>query len=321
MRRNFNQISPVPSLGQPPTAVRNSLKRSMLKRLFVGPNGIRSGWRALLFYGVLAFLIASSISLTRMVRAWLNMPRQLTTVLTPGRVLLNEGIFLFGVLVTSAIFARFEGRNFADYGLPARGAFGMRFLEGLVWGVALMSCVLLVLRATGNFYFGTTGLPLLKVAIYGVVWAAIFAIVGLTEGFAFSGYPLFALARGLGFWPAAGLLAVLFGSVHFGFNSGENWLGSVSLVIVGFLLPFTIRRTGTLWFAIGIHAAWDWAQSFLFGVPDSGVTITGHLLNPSFHGSKWMTGGTAGPEASIVTLLGYVFAFLLINLRFPENAL
>ncbi len=195
----------------------------------------------------------------------------------------------------------------------------MRFLEGLVWGVALMSCVLLVLRATGNFYFGTIGLPLLKGAIYGIVWAAIFAMVGLTEGFAFSGYPLFALARGLGFWPAAGILAVLFGSVHFGFNSGENWLGSISLMIVGFLLPFTIRRTGTLWFAIGIHAAWDWAQSFLFGVPDSGVTVAGHLLNPHFHGSKWMTGGTAGPEASIVTLLGYVFAFLLIDLRFPET--
>ncbi|MBZ5570137.1 MAG: CPBP family intramembrane metalloprotease [Acidobacteriia bacterium] len=247
------------------------------------------------------------------------MPRQPTTVLTPGRALLNEGVFLFGVLVTSAIFARVERRSFADYGLPVRGAFGARFLEGLLWGVALISCVLLVLRATGNFYFGSIGLTQEKTAVFAVLWAAVFAMVGVAEGFAFSGYPLFALARGLGFWPAAALLAVLFGSVHLAVNAGENWLGSVSLVIVGLLLAFTLQRTGSLWFAIGIHAAWDWAQSFLYGVPDSGITVAGHLLNPSFQGSKWMTGGTAGPEASVVTLLGYVFAFALINLRFPET--
>jgi membrane protease YdiL (CAAX protease family) len=232
---------------------------------------------------------------------------------------LNEGVFLFGVLGTSAIFARFERRSFADYGLPARGAFGARFWEGLLWGVALISCVLLVLRATGNFYFGSIGITPEKMAIFAVVWAAVFVMVGVAEGFAFSGYPLFALARGLGFWPAAAFLAFFFGSVHLAVNAGENWLGSVSLVIAGLLLAFTLQRTGSLWFAIGIHAAWDWAQSFLYGVPDSGITVAGHLLNASFHGSKWMTGGTAGPEASVVTLLGYVFAFALINFRFPET--
>jgi membrane protease YdiL (CAAX protease family) len=255
----------------------------------------------------------------RAVRAWLTLPRQPSTVVTPGRALLNEGVFLFGVLVTSALFARFERRSFADYGLPVRSAFGARFLEGLLWGVVLMSCVLLVLRATGNFHFGSIGLTTEEISLYAIVWAAVFAMVGLVEGFAFGGYPLFALARGLGFWPAAAILAVLFGSVHLAANAGENWLGSVSLVIVGVLMAFTLQRTGSLWFAIGIHAAWDWAQSFLYGVPDSGIIIAGHLLNPSFHGSKWMTGGTAGPEASVVTLLGYVFAFALINLRFPKT--
>jgi membrane protease YdiL (CAAX protease family) len=241
--------------------------------LFIGLNGVRSGWRVLLFYAVFAVLISSLVLVIRAVRAWLTVPHQPTTVLTPGRALLNEGVFLFGVLVTSAIFARFERRSFADYGLPVRGAFGARFLEGLLWGVALISCVLLVLRATDNFYFGSINLTLEKMAVFAVVWAAVFAMVGMAEGFAFSGYPLFALARGLGFWPAAALLAVFFGSVHIAVNAGENWLGSVSLVIVGLLLAFTLQRTGSLWFAIGIHAAWDWGQSFLYGVPDSGITV------------------------------------------------
>ena len=312
-------ISPSPPLPQTPVPAQNSPYGSSFKNLFIGSDGVRSGWRVLLFYAVLALLIASLILARRAVRAWLNMPPQPIGALTPSRMLLNEGMLLFGVLVTSAIFARFERRSFADYGLPVQGVFGAQFLEGLLWGVALMSCVLVVLRATGNFNFGSIGLPPQKILMFGLIWAIVFAMVGVTEGFAFSGYPLFALARGLGFWPAAGLLAVFFGSVHLVINAGENWLGSVSLVTVGLLLPFTIRRTGSLWFAIGIHAAWDWAQSFLYGVPDSGITVHGHLLNPSFHGSKWMTGGTAGPEASIVTLLGYVFAFALISLRFPET--
>jgi CAAX protease family protein len=272
----------------------------------------------LVFYSLLASLISLLVVAIRAIRALLSLPHHATNVLTPGRGLLNEGVFLFGVLFASAIFARFERRSFADYGLPLRGAFGARFLEGLLWGFALMTGMLLVLRATGNFYFGSLGLTPEKIPAFALLWAVLFVMVGVTEGFAFSGYALFALTRGLGFWPAAAVLAFLFGGLHLAVNAGENWLGSVNLFIVGLLLAFTLQRTGNLWFAIGMHAAWDWAQSFLYGVADSGVIVAGHLLNPSFQGSKWMTGGTAGPEGSVVTLLGYVFVFALINFRFPE---
>jgi membrane protease YdiL (CAAX protease family) len=180
-----------------------------------------------------------------------------------------------------------------------------------------MTGVLLVLTATGNFQFGSLGLSPEKIPAFAVLWALLFAMVGVAEGFSFSGYALFALTRGIGFWPAASILALLFGGVHLAANAGENWLGSVNLVIAGLLLAFTLQRTGNLWFAIGIHAAWDWAQSFFYGVADSGITVSGHLLNPSFQGSKWMTGGTVGPEGSVVTLLGYAFVFALIHFRFP----
>jgi membrane protease YdiL (CAAX protease family) len=312
-------IPPTPALQQTSPPIRNSPEGSSLKGVFIGLNGVRSGWRVLLFYSLLASLISFWVVASRAIRALLGLPHHATNVLTPGRLLLNESVFLFGVLFTSAIFARFERRSFADYGLPLRGASGARFLEGLLWGFALMTGMLLVLRATGNFYFGLLGLTPEKIPAFALLWAVLFVMVGVTEGFAFSGYALFALTRGLGFWPAAAVLAFLFGGLHLAVNAGENWLGSVNLFIVGLLLAFTLRRTGNLWFAIGMHAAWDWAQSFLYGVADSGVTVAGHLLNPSFQGSKWMTGGTAGPEGSVVTLLGYVFVFALIKFRFPEG--
>lgn len=294
--------------------------RRTFKSLFVGVNGVRSGWRVLLYCAVLAALVSSFVLVIWVVRVWLAVPKQPATVLTPGRAALIEGALLLGVLLTSAIFGRFEKHSLADYGLPVRGAAAARFLEGLLWGVALMSSVLLVLRLTGNFHFGPIALMPKQMAVFAIVWAGVFTLLGVAESFAFSGYPLFALTRGLGFWPAAALLAALFGSAHFFVNSGENWPGSVSLAIVGLLVAFTVLRTGSLWFAIGMHTAWDWAQSFLYGVPNSGITVAGHLLTPSFQGSPWMTGGSAGPEASIVTLVGYVFAFALISLRFPERA-
>lgn len=238
-----NQIPPTPALQPPPTP-----ERSSLKSFFIGLNGLRPGWRVLLFYSLLASLIVILIVTIRAISTWLGLPHLTTNVLTPARALLNESAFLFAVLFTSAVFARFERRTFADYGLPLRSAFGTRFLEGLLWGFALLAGVLLVLRATGNFHFGSLGLAPEKIPAFAALWAVLFIMVGVAESFAFSGYALFVLTRGLGFWPAAALLAFLFGGLHLASNAGENWLGSANLVIAGFLLAFTLQRTGNLWF-------------------------------------------------------------------------
>ena len=264
-----HMVTPIPPSPTGSTPIqRKPSENSSLNKLFIGSNGLRSGWRVLLFYALLTTLVFTLVVAIRAIKRALSVPLQVTSIVTPGRAFLNEGILLFAVLFAAFVFSRFEKCGFADYGLPVRGTFIARFLEGSLWGVALMSFVLLVLRATGNFYFGSIALRPEKIAAFAILWAVLFVMVGVAEGFALSGYPLFALARGLGFWPAAALLAFLFGALHLATNAGENWLGSLSLVIVGLLLAFTIQRTGNLWFAIGIHAAWDWAQSFLYGVPD-----------------------------------------------------
>ena len=83
-------------------------------------------------------------------------------------------------------------------------------------------------------------------------------------------------------------------------------------------LCLTLRRTGTLWFAIGWHFAFDWAQTFLFSTPNSGLTAPGHLLNASLTGSKWLTGGTAGPEASVFDLIVTTAGILLLMKVYPD---
>jgi hypothetical protein len=79
-----------------------------------------------------------------------------------------------------------------------------------------------------------------------------------------------------------------------------------------------LRRTGDLWFAIGLHAAWDWGETFFYGVPDSGMVGVGHLFASSLHGPRWLSGGNAGPEGSIVGLAFGVATVALIAWRFPQ---
>ena len=86
-------------------------------------------------------------------------------------------------------------------------------------------------------------------------------------------------------------------------------MGLSGAALIGLFFCLTLRRTGNLWFAVGFHASWDWGESFLYSVPDSGEKAPGHLLSSSFHGSPWLTGGSVGPEGS-------VFLFLVIALVF-----
>ncbi|HEY6291801.1 MAG TPA: hypothetical protein VI455_09615, partial [Terriglobia bacterium] len=79
------------------------------------------------------------------------------------------------------------------------------------------------------------------------------------------------------------------------------------------------RRTGSLWFAIGLHASWDYSESFLYSVPDSGAMIPGHLLNSSFHGPVWLTGGAVGPEGSALVFVVIGGLFLIFSLRHPKT--
>ncbi|MEI9904500.1 MAG: CPBP family intramembrane glutamic endopeptidase [Asticcacaulis sp.] len=80
----------------------------------------------------------------------------------------------------------------------------------------------------------------------------------------------------------------------------------------GVLLSVSIWRTGTVWWAIGFHAAWDWAQSYVYGVADSGLVAKGALMTTHAMGPTWLSGGTTGPEGSIVSIAVTVVAAIVI---------
>jgi membrane protease YdiL (CAAX protease family) len=181
----------------------------------------------------------------------------------------------------------------------------------------MLSAILLVLRALRHFQIDSVALAGGAIVRWALAWGVTFLAVSLSEELAFRGYWLFSMARRLRFWRAALFLSAVFGVAHLG-NKGENVLGIVHVVATGLLFCLMIRRTGNLWFAIGFHAAWDWAETFFYGTPDSGLLGAGRFLNSSVSGPNWLTGGSAGPEGSVFAFCVLLLCALLIHLRFPK---
>src|SRR6202035_2376049 len=147
---------------------------------------------------------------------------------------------------------------------------------------------------------------------FGLFWAVMFLLVGFFEEFLLRGYSQFTLTRAIGFWPAAVFLSCVFGLIHIR-NGGEQWPGLLAAAVIGFFFCLTLRRTGNLWFAVGFHATWDWGETYLYSVPDSGLSMPGQLMKPVFQGPDWLTGGSVGPEGSGLVFVVMAILVLVFN--------
>ena len=239
--------------------------------------------------------------------------------LSPLRLAIAETIPFLGTFVAAFLMALVERRKFGDYGLPARRDAFAKFFQGVLFGFAEISAVIGVIAAFGAYHFGSLAVHGLDLLRWAAFWAVFFLIVGLYEEFSFRGYPQFTLSQSAGFWPAALVLSCAFGAVHLG-NPGENKVGIAGIVLTGIFWCFTLRRTGTLWFAVGMHASFDFGETFLYSVPDSGAVFPGHLSNATLAGPAWLTGGSAGPEGSILDFVALLIFFYAFHRLYPATA-
>jgi len=285
-----------------------------LRKLFLGPQGLRAGW-GLLIYLVLFNLMGGLLFLV--LQRVLNIPDN--PPWTPGLILGGEAVQLVFALVATAILGRIEKRSLAAYGVALRTAFGRLFWEGALWGILSISAVIGMMALAGGYT--VSGLAIHGAAALGstILWALAFLFIGLYEEIYFRGYPLAALTRGLGFWPAALLLSFLFGALHYFQKPMETWMDFASVTLIGLFFCVAIRLTGDVWFAIGWHFTYNFGSMFLFGGPNTGnqgQPIPGHLLDSAFHGPTWLTGGPMGPEASVFIFAVLAALFVGIDRRF-----
>ncbi len=308
---------------------------SPVATLFVGADGLRAGWSLLL--ALLLYEAGVALCNTLLPLLWPVTPGRFDDA---GRLLLTAATTLRDTLPTVVLLlavtwllSRAERRPFIAYGLGGSARI-RHLLTGALSGAMLLSVLVATLALSHHLAFDHRLLSVAAIPRSAAAWAIAFLSVALNEELLLRGFLQFTLARGLigllragslrharplGFFLAALLLSILFGAGHRG-NPGESPVGLLAATTAGLVWCLALYRTGSLWWPIGFHAAWDWSQSFLFGVADSGTISAGRLFRTHPIGPILLSGGDTGPEGSLFVLPTLALAALVILLTVPRQA-
>ncbi|MBS0471901.1 MAG: CPBP family intramembrane metalloprotease [Proteobacteria bacterium] len=229
------------------------------------------------------------------------------------RYLLNTALVAVSVIALTVLLSLLSRRHNLRYGLGGDRRW-QNFAVGVFLGLGFLAAQLAAMFLLHVYAFGTGRSIDAALAYDAILYAALFLAVAVLEETTFRGYALVELSRAISFWPAALVMAVLFGVPH-ALQAGDNALGGFEAGLFGFAAAVAFRYTGSLWLAIGFHAAWDYGESFIFGVPDSGQFAAGRLLHPAIHGPDWLSGGSAGPEGSALATLPMLALIAFVWLR------
>jgi membrane protease YdiL (CAAX protease family) len=175
---------------------------------------------------------------------------------------------------------------------------------GILIGTALFCSVYAVLWASGMASLvGWHGLD----GVAAILGVSMTSAVG--EEIVFRGVVYRILENTFGTLTALIVSSLLFGLMH-STNPGATLFTSTAVALeAGLLLGLAYSATRSLWFPIGVHFGWNFTQGGIFSAPVSGFQFKG-FLNFRLSGPEIMTGGSFGPEASIVALLVCLFGSL-----------
>jgi membrane protease YdiL (CAAX protease family) len=298
--------------------VATSSKPGFISNLFVGTDRRLRPIVCALLYAALAFWLLSADWILGPVLERVASALRVRG-LSPGTVAFFETVNLATALLLTWIFARYEHRRVDSYGLPLREAFGARYWEGFAIGGVNAGAVALGMIALGGMTVHGLSLHGPEILWGALAWLGACALVGVAEELLFRGYLLQTLWKSLGFWPAAVLISAWFAADHYFFKQGENVWDVITLVTISVWAGYSVLRTGTLWLAVGYHASFDYMQLFVIGTKNGNVAPVDHLLNASFHGPAWLTGGVLGTEASFLMYPSLALLFLYTWLRFRRS--
>jgi membrane protease YdiL (CAAX protease family) len=286
-----------------------------IRWVFMGPDGFRAGWRFLVFAGLYILSGYPVFGLVGRLYAFSD------TGFTPADLLVAKIADGASLLIISLVLARLEKHRAAWFGLAFEKNTLKMFGTGCLFAVTTVTSLLLISWTCGYVSFaGLTvhGADLWK---YLTLWLAAMLVAGFAEELQFRGYVFSALSRGLGFWPAALGLSLLFGAEHLT-KPMENVPDILNIVLLGLLLCYSVRRTGSLWFAIGFHGAFNLFSLGLYGSPNTGtqgLPLEHHILDTHIAGPAWLTGGPQGLEASWLLPLMVLAMFALLHRLYPQD--
>lgn len=218
---------------------------------------------------------------------------------------------------------RREMRPFRTIGLQPRGMFE-KFGLGFAFGFILMSVgagtAILLGADVDPGRAQAVGLEAIAPAL--VVLAG-WTIQGTVEEIMFRGWLLPIAGTQLAPIPGIAFSTLVFAVAHAA-NPGLNSYAVINLFLVGVLFALVTLFEGGIWAASGLHVAWNWAQSNVYGFEVSGLTVGGgSIVRIDPEGSTALTGGEFGFEGSAVAtavILSGIFLILFFAERFKRLA-
>jgi len=274
----------------------------LLHRVFFGKENIRAGWSIGIFLLLIGLITSAFILPSRFILEKIGLP---LTDEQPLQVCVGELAAFLGLIGASMVMAFIEHKPVVSYGLEGTRR-RVSLVCGALSGFIALSILVYTLKLCGFLIFEGQLIFGWSAIKYAFAWSIAFFLIGLYEEYLFRGYLQATLTRGIGFWWSALLLSVAFGCSHI-FNKGESPIGIFSATLLGMVFCIGLWYLKQLWWAIGFHASWNWAQSYLWGTADSGKVVQGHLFSIHPQGNILLSGGTTGPEGSVI-----VFPLLIL---------
>ena len=279
-----------------------------MKTVFKNQFGeLRSGWQIVLFILALA---GSSAATT--------VP--LVLLLNVRDTFALSAAALVSALLATLLATRFINRKtFIAVGLAVNGHTMRELGIGWLVGWLMMTGVFGVEYARGYLKVVATDLSFTQAAQTFAISIVFFAVAAMFEEVLFRGYLFQTLVRGINVIPSVVVMGVLFSLAHFR-NPNANAFGLINTILVAILFCYAYWRTRGLWLPFGIHFAWNFSQTTLYGYPTSGIHFSNYELTKlTQFGPDWITGGAYGPEggalATLMILLCGVYLYFSQTLQ------
>jgi hypothetical protein len=111
------------------------------------------------------------------------------------------------------------------------------------------------------------------------------------------------------------IFIILFAVLHINAKGATLVSVGATAMQAGFLLPAAYVFSRSLWLPVFLHLGWDFAEPGIFGGINPSTSITQGLLTSKIAGNSLVTGGEAGPQDSLSSLLlclllGIIFLLL-----------
>lgn len=171
-------------------------------------------------------------------------------------------------------------------------------LWGLIGGTVIFSIAVAIAGVLGIYRIVGVG------SLNGLLPALIVPAIGaaVTEEMLFRGILFRWLEQFGGSWTALLITSALFGAVHLN-NPHASWIAAAGIAMeAGVMLGAAYMLTRSLWFPMGIHAAWNFTQGEIYDIPVSGTKVDG-MVDARLSGDPLLTGNGFGLEASVIAIV------------------